>query len=98
MYVCVCVVCVCVCGVCVCVWCVCVWCVCVCVCVCGVCVRVCACVCVSLCVCVCVCVSGLIFPNSNESAKKTYRSPQCCNRLMYNVWDPTEPESVKQIL
>ena len=31
------------------------------------------------------CVSGSIFPNSNESARKTYGSPQHCNRLIYNV-------------
>ena len=35
---------------------------------------------------VCVCVSGSIFPNSNESAKKSYGSPQCCSRLIYNVF------------
>ena len=29
-----------------------------------------------------VCVSGLIFPNSNKSAWKTYRLPQHCNRLI----------------
>ena len=34
---------------------------------------------VVVCVCVCVCVSGSIFPNSNESARKTYRLPQSCN-------------------
>ena len=39
-----------------------------------------------LCVCVCVCVSGSTFPNSNESARKTYGSPQRCNRLIYNVF------------
>ena len=33
-----------------------------------------------------VCVSSTIFPNSNESAKKkTYGSPQHCNRLIYNM-------------
>ena len=34
---------------------------------------------------VCVCVSSSIFPNSNESAKKTYGSPQLCGRLIYDM-------------
>ena len=34
---------------------------------------------------VCVCVSGSIFLYSNELTKKTYRSPQHCKRLNYNV-------------
>ena len=38
-----------------------------------------------VCLCVCVCVSSSIFSNSNESAKKTYRLPQPCNCLIYNV-------------
>ena len=33
----------------------------------------------------CVCVSGSIFPNSDELAKKNYGSPQRCSRLIYNV-------------
>ena len=40
---------------------------------------------VTVAVCVCVCVSGSILPNSNESAKKTYKSSQHCNCLIYNV-------------
>ena len=30
----------------------------------------------------CVCVSGSIFPNSDESARKTYGSPQRCNQMI----------------
>ena len=39
-----------------------------------------------VCVCVCVCVSSSIFPKSNELARKTYGSPQRCNRLIYKVF------------
>ena len=38
------------------------------------------------CVGVCVCVSSLIFPNSNELAKKTYGLPQRGNHLISNVF------------
>ena len=34
--------------------------------------------------CVCVCVSGSIFPNSDESARKTHGLPQLCNCLIQN--------------
>ena len=36
-------------------------------------------------VCVCAYAAGLIFQNSNESARKTYGFPQCCNCLIYKV-------------
>ena len=32
------------------------------------------------------CVCRLDFPNSNELAKKIYRSPQCCKRCNYNLF------------
>ena len=52
----------------------------------GACEWVCACEGVREGVCVCVWVCGLIFPNSNELAKKTYGSPQHCNRLICDVF------------
>ena len=39
---------------------------------------------VTVVVCVCVYV-WFDFSNSNESAKKTYGSPQRCNHLIYNM-------------